>query len=70
MTRAILEKFIFRKSSDEISRKCKKARMWCVLQFGTICPIIKHKNNCGGTLILVKVAGGSATSLKLALFPR
>ena len=23
----------------------KKAHMWCVLQFGTICPIMKHKKH-------------------------
>ena len=41
MTRIILEKFISRKSNDKVSWKCKKAHMWCVLQFGTICPITK-----------------------------
>ena len=40
-----------------------------VLQFGTICPIKKHKNTCGDMLILVKVARWSAASLKLALPP-
>ena len=34
--------------------------MWCVLQFATICLIMKHKNTCEGTLTLVKVAGWSA----------
>ena len=38
-----------------------------VLQFGTICPIVKHKNTCGDMLILVKVAGWSSASLKLTL---
>ena len=39
----------------------------CFFQFETICPIIKHKNIWRGTLILVKVAGWSAASLKLTL---
>ena len=45
--------------------------MWCALQFGTICLIIKQqqKNTCGGMLILVKVAGWSAASIKLTLLP-
>ena len=38
-----------------------------VLQFQTIYPIIKHKNACGGTLILVKVPGWFAASLKLRI---
>ena len=40
--------------------------MGCVLQFGTICPIIKYKSTCGCMLILVKIAAGwSAASLRL-----
>ena len=62
MTRTILRKFI--------SRKCKRAHMWCALQFGTICPIIKHKNTYGDTLNLVKITGWSAASLKLTLLPK
>ena len=46
----------------------KKAYMWCILQFGTICPIIRHKIICEETSILVKVTGWSAASLKLTLF--
>ena len=46
----------------------QKKHMWYVLEFGTICLIIKHKSIRGGTLILVKTAGWSAASLKLTLF--
>ena len=46
----------------------KKTHTWCILQLGTICRIIKHKNICGGTLILVEAAEWSAASLKLTLF--
>ena len=44
--------------------------MLCDLQFGTICPTIKHKNTCGGTLILEKVAEWSVASLKLTRIPK
>ena len=48
--------------------KCQKAHS--VLQFGTICLIIKHKNTCAGTLIFVKFPGWSASSLKLTFLPK
>ena len=64
MTRAILGKFISRKSNDKLSWKCKKAYMWCVLQLGTICLIIYHKNT------LVKVAAWSAVSSKQRFLPK
>ena len=41
-----------------------KKQIFGVLQFGTIYPIIKHKNTCGGTLILKKVGEWSAAFLK------
>ena len=63
-TRTILRTLISRKSNDKVSWKCKKADIWCVLQFGTIYPIIKHKSTCGGTLILKKVGECSAAFLK------
>ena len=38
----------------EFSENAKR-RIYSVTISGTICPIIKHKNICGSTLILVKV---------------
>ena len=56
MTRTVLRKLISRKSNDKVSWKCKKAHMWCVLQFGTISPIIKQKKRP------VEVQGGLQNS--------
>ena len=44
--------------------------MRCILQYGTICAITKHKKICGGSLILVKGAGWSAALLQLTLFQK
>ena len=46
----------------------KNSHMWCVLRFGAICPIIKHKNTCAGKLILVKVTGWSLIQVALISF--
>ena len=56
MTRTVLRKLISRKSNDKVSWKCKIAHMWCVLQFGTISPIIKQKKRP------VEVQGGLQNS--------
>ena len=36
-----------------------------VLQFETICVVIRHKSTCGGKLILVKVESWSAASINV-----
>ena len=62
ITRTILGKFNSRKSFNKVLRK----KSTCfILQFETICLVIRHKNTCGGKLILVKVASWSTALINV-----
>ena len=67
MTRTILRENTFPENLMTKFPEIAKKHICNVLQFGTIWSIIKHKSNCVGTLILVKVAGWSAAFLKLTI---
>ena len=66
MAKNILENLFPENLMTEFPENAEK-HICVVLQFGTNCLITKNKNTCESILILVKVAGWPATSLKLTL---
>ena len=68
MTRAVLGKFISRKSNDKVFWKCKRKHICGVFcNLGLSVLLWNIKNTCRSTLILVNVTGRSTASLKLII---